>query len=52
MFKDKLNKIIEIDKILSPIHKNIQLNTQESNTILQIRNTLLPKLMSGEIKVN
>jgi len=47
-----IDKIIEIDKILSPIHKNIQLNTQESNTILQIRNTLLPKLMSGEIKVN
>ena len=47
-----IDKIIEIDKILSPIHKNIQLNTQESNTILQIRNILLPKLMSGEIKVN
>ena len=52
LYNKKIYKIIEIDKILSPIHKNIQLNTQESNTILQIRNTLLPKLMSGEIKVN
>lgn len=46
-----IDKIIEIDKILSPIHKNIQLNTQESNAILQIRDTLLPKLMSGDIRI-
>lgn len=35
-----------------PMFKKIQNNVAESNTLAELRNALLPKLMSGEIRVN
>jgi type I restriction enzyme S subunit len=39
----------EYTAIVTPLHSNILLNTKQSHTLAAIRDTLLPKLMSGEI---
>ena len=39
-----------IDGLLS-LSKKISINTTQANTLVSIRDTLLPKLMSGEIRV-
>jgi type I restriction enzyme S subunit len=36
---------------VEPPHKQIVLNLQESNSLASLRNTLLPKLISGELRV-
>jgi type I restriction enzyme S subunit len=41
-----------MDEILSPILNKIITNNVESRTLAQIRDALLPKLMSGEIRVD
>lgn len=41
----------EFDKITSPIFKQIKGNQIESQMLTEVRDTLLPKLMSGEIEV-
>ena len=40
------------DSIVKPIFSNIQNNTLENTNLTQLRDTLLPKLMSGEIDVD
>lgn len=42
----------EIGKVLGPIYEAIVRNRVESKKLAQLRNTLLPKLMSGEIDVS
>ena len=39
------------DRILSPIFDCMLSNSLESRTLAQVRDLLLPKLMSGEIQV-
>ena len=39
------------DGIAGPIYSKIESNLQESSTLASIRDTLLPKLLSGEIRV-
>lgn len=46
---EDLNKI---DALLAPIHQQIVNGELESRRLSALRDTLLPKLMSGEIKVN
>lgn len=47
------SKILENFEILvSPIFKKIHQNCKESRRLAQLRDLLLPKLMSGELKVN
>ncbi len=36
---------------VEPLHKQVVLNLQESNTLASLRDTLLPKLISGELRV-
>jgi type I restriction enzyme S subunit len=36
---------------VEPLHKQIVLNLQESNTLASLRDILLPKLISGELRV-
>ncbi len=43
-------KLIEFDTIVSPMFNQLTINHRESNYLTQLRDTLLPKLMSGEIK--
>lgn len=38
------------DTIVSPLFKQIQMNQRENQTLSALRDTLLPKLLSGEIK--
>ncbi|MDC1429969.1 restriction endonuclease subunit S [Emcibacteraceae bacterium] len=38
-------------KLASPLFEKIRLNLRESQTLTELRDTLLPKLMSGEIRV-
>jgi len=42
----------EFDNIIKPIFKSIENNTKEIQSLTQLRDTLLPKLMSGELRVN
>jgi type I restriction enzyme S subunit len=35
-----------------PLFEQIRVLQQESNRLAELRDTLLPKLMSGELKVN
>jgi type I restriction enzyme S subunit len=45
-------KIVQMfDKVLAPIFQKIKFNAQESITLVDLRDGLLPKLMNGEIKV-
>ena len=44
--------INKFDKICNPIDKQIKNIVQESRRLAELRDTLLPKLMSGELKVN
>jgi len=41
----------KFEDIISPIFEQIQQNQQQNQTLKQQRDTLLPKLMSGEIRV-
>ena len=41
-----------ISDIMKPIHLQVISNEQESRRLAELRDTLLPKLMSGELKVN
>ena len=43
------NRIIET---IRSINKSIHINEQESHRLAALRDTLLPRLMSGELKVN
>jgi len=36
---------------IEPLHQQVVLNLQESNTLASLRDTLLPKLLSGELRV-
>jgi type I restriction enzyme S subunit len=44
-------RIREFDAIVSPLDDRIRVAAQESRTLAQLRDTLLPKLISGEIRV-
>lgn len=46
--KDSLQKY---DEIVSSYYKQISINVQETQTLSALRDTLLPKLLSGEIEV-
>lgn len=41
-----------IDSMMKPLHRQIISNKIESRRLAELRDTLLPRLMSGEIKVN
>lgn len=42
----------KMDETVNPIFQKIKFNTQQIRTLTQLRDTLLPKLMSGEVRVN
>lgn len=43
---------LEFDRIVSVLRQRIKLNTEQSSTLAALRDLLLPKLMSGAIRVN
>ena len=47
------NEIIEVfERLVYPLDQSIENNENESRTLTQTRDTLLPKLLSGEIRVD
>jgi type I restriction enzyme S subunit len=44
--------INDFTKIIAPLFKRIKNNIAESSTLAALRNVLLPKLMSGEVRVH
>ena len=42
----------KFSKIVKPLMEKIRVNNQQSHTLSQTRDTLLPKLLSGEIRVD
>lgn len=42
---------IKFEQVISSLHRRISLNDEQSRTLASIRDTLLPKLLSGEIRV-
>lgn len=47
-----MTKVSEFTKTVTPLFGKIGENQQENRTLTTIRDTLLPKLMNGEIEVN
>ncbi len=45
-------ELLKMDETVNPIFQKIKSNTQQIRTLTQLRDTLLPKLMSGEVRVN
>ena len=48
---NKIN-LANIDLMMKPLHNQIISNMKESRRLASLRDTLLPRLMSGELKVN
>ena len=48
----KIDAITEFNKNVTPLFQKIGENTKENSILTQLRDTLLPKLMSGEIDVS
>lgn len=51
VFVPPLEVIKEFDRIIKPLISNIYENELENETLSSLRDALLPKLMSGEIRV-
>lgn len=49
MYLPNYNLQKKFSNIITPIYKNIEANIKENENLIQLRDTLLPKLMSGEI---
>ena len=46
------NRIIEFENLVKNNFQKIKSNTTQIKTLTQLRDTLLPKLMSGEVRIN
>lgn len=44
-----INTILEFDQVVMPLLKRQRVNDEESHTIAALRDTLLPKLLSGDL---
>jgi type I restriction enzyme S subunit len=42
---------VEFDNIMKPIFKSIEKNTKEVQTLTHLRDSLLPKLMIGDLQI-
>jgi type I restriction enzyme S subunit len=45
------NNVMEFEKICHPLDQLIENNEKQSQTLAELRDTLLPKLMSGQVRV-
>lgn len=52
IFTDDNKKVKEFGKIVLPMVTTILKNSRENAHLTKLRNTLLPRLMSGELKIN
>ena len=47
----KVELVNEFGKMIFPIDERIEKNTRETITLASLRDTLLPKLISGELRI-
>ena len=47
-----VDALAKFERIVAPMYRAMQQNIQESNKLAELRDTLLPKLMSGELDVS
>ena len=52
IFLPNLSVLDDFDKIINPMFAKIKANQKENVNLTQLRDTLLPKLMSGELGVS
>lgn len=45
------DKLLDFDKVIAPTFEKIKTNQRQIRTLENLRDTLLPKLMSGEVRV-
>ena len=45
-------RLAEFEALVSPMYQTIQANNRESSKLAEIRDTLLPRLISGKIDVH
>jgi type I restriction enzyme S subunit len=45
------NLILDFEKNCSPIDQQIEINIKQNKTLAELRDTLLPRLMSGQVRV-
>ena len=43
---------LKLDNLIQPLFEKVRKNTQQIQTLQQTRDTLLPKLMSGKVRVD
>lgn len=48
----KKNELKEFYKVFNPIYNKLILNSEQNQYLIKLRNTLLPKLMNGEIDLD
>lgn len=46
------NRLLDYNRIVTPVFKQIGKNVAENNRLASIRDVLLPKLMSGDLKIS
>lgn len=46
-----IEKVLEFEESCYPLDQKIELNEKENRTLVDLRDTLLPKLMSGQVRV-
>jgi len=51
VFVPSKTELINMNTIMDPLIKKIEINNQQIQTLQKLRDTLLPKLISGEVKI-
>ena len=49
--RGRKNKLKDFKKAIEPYFQKIKSNAKQIKTLTQLRDTLLPKLMSGEVRI-
>lgn len=49
--KPPIDRLLEFNKVTSSYFSKLYLNRKQISTLVKLRDTLLPKLMSGEVRV-
>ena len=44
--------LLKLDNLIQPLFEKVRKNTQQIQTLQATRDTLLPKLMSGKVRVD
>lgn len=51
MLDSEVSVLQGFESVMMPLFSNIKSNTKQTQTLTELQDTLLPKLMSGEVRV-